>query len=83
MVDLNALLALKNRLDQEPVLTLEKAAEVCAISTKTLRRHIHRFEVRRGRNRHIYVTVRSIMHYLAREQYQPSPHFDLTRSLKP
>ncbi len=82
MADLHALAALKRRIDEEPAITLERAAQTLGISPRTLRRRIHEFEVRRGPNRHIFVTVRSVTRYLVQEQYQATRDFDLTRSVK-
>jgi len=82
MTDFKMVVALKRRIEEEPAVSLERAAQLCCVSARTIRRHIHLFETRRGRNRHILVTLRSIARFLAEEQYQPSRHYDLTRGPK-
>ena len=81
MADLHALAALKRRMDEEPAVPIERAAEMLAISTRTIRRHLHEFEVRRV-HRHIFITVRSVERQLTQERYQATRGFDLTRFMK-
>jgi hypothetical protein len=78
----DTLSALKQRLEAEPAVPLETAAELCNLSTRTIRRRIHRFEVRRDRRNHILVSLRSIKRFIESEQYQPSLDFDARKSVK-
>ncbi len=83
MSDIRATLAaLKHRLEVEPAVPIETAAELCKVHARTIRRRIHQFEVRRGRRNHIFITLRSIKRFSEFEQYQPSVDFDARKSLR-
>jgi hypothetical protein len=79
MLDINSVVDLKHRLEEEPAVRIELAAELIGVSERTIRRRLHNFEFRRSR-RHIWITLRSIAKFIAEEQYQPSLHFDLRKS---
>lgn len=81
MSEFDRLASLRRKIWDEPAVTLERAAELCGVSPRTLRRRLYLLESRRGPNRHIYVTVRSLEKFLLREQYSPSREFDIPRSL--
>src|SRR5437660_12885129 len=74
MADPHALAALKRRIHEEPAVPIECAAEMLGISTRTIRRHLYKFEVKHV-HRHIFITVRSVARYLAQEQYQATQGF--------
>ena len=82
MIGLNVVDALRYFLAKEPSVRIEEAAEMCGLSTRTIRRKIHLFECHRGAKGHIFITRRSIARFLARERYQPSPDYDATRGLE-
>ena len=79
MSELNDLLNLRGRIMEEPAVTIERAAELASTSVRTLRRKLHRLEWRRGRNRHIYITVRSLKKFILREQYGSTREDDCSR----
>jgi hypothetical protein len=82
MTEIQKLVSLKRQIFEEPAVPIETAAQLCGISHRTLRRHLHLFESRRGRNRHLYITLRSIEKFLVREQYAPTREFDITQPPK-
>jgi hypothetical protein len=63
-----------------PAVPIEEAAQLCNLSTRTIRRRLHHFEVRRDRRNHILISQRSIQHFLECDRYQPSLHFDARKS---
>jgi hypothetical protein len=77
-----SLAALKHRLEVEPAVPLEAAAELCKLNARTIRRRIHQFEVRRDRRNHIFITLRSIQRFIEFQQYQPSVDFDARKAPK-
>jgi hypothetical protein len=71
------LAALKHRLGEGLLaVPIEEAAQLCNLSTRTIRRRLHQFEVRRDRRNHILISRRSIQRFLECERYQPSLNFD-------
>jgi hypothetical protein len=75
---LDALSALKRELEDLPKVSIEKAAELLEVSPRTMYRRRMQFECVRIRGR-LYVTIRSIKHYIEREQYSPTIVFDVTK----
>jgi hypothetical protein len=78
MHELNSLIDLKRRLENEPAIKIELAAQLIGVSERTVRRQLHKLEFRRSHN-HIWITLRSIATYIE-EQYQPSRHYDARKS---
>jgi hypothetical protein len=73
------LAAIKHRLGK-PSVPIEEAAKLCNLSTRTIRRHLHKFEVRRDRRNHIFISKRSIQHFLEYDRYQPSTRYDARKT---
>jgi predicted DNA-binding transcriptional regulator YafY len=81
MADLETLSSLKVRIDALLAVTMERAAELCEVSIRTMYRHRDKFETCR-RKGHIYISVQSIIRFVAEEKYRGNKQYDLTRSFK-
>jgi len=81
VTDLDTLSALKIQIDGLLAVTIERAGQLIGVSTRTMYRRRHKFEICR-RNRHLYVSVQSIIKFVAEETYRGNKHYDLTRSFK-
>jgi hypothetical protein len=70
---------LRSKLDIEPSVRIERAAEILQVSLRTMYRRIHQFERVRRRN-HWFITVRSLERFIEQQQYGPDSVFDITKS---
>jgi hypothetical protein len=71
----DSLLALKCRLEDPAAVRIEEAAAIAQTSVRTIRRNLHLLEYRIA-GRHIWITVRSLEHWISDCRYHPSRRFD-------
>lgn len=78
MRNFDALSRLRQLLEREPSLPIERAAEALRMSVRNLYRRRNEFEYLR-KGGHLYFTVRSLRTYIELEQYNATALHDLTK----
>lgn len=76
MSSLADLESLRRRISEEPRIKIEEAARLLGISTNTIRRRRHDFELVKVKG-HLYVTARSLLRFMSTHLYSPSAYFDV------